>query len=183
MATTSALSVFTLATMRCKKACLMVGPTCMSLICASIKPCSATGKPAIGTSTRTIAGVRRAFKNPKAVINKANNGVAMPESERKLFSGSANTNASTAQATSSKTSRNAVNTNSDENNPISSSPTQLKRSAHGWRATRLPNRPSGIKTADKSRPAPITQPQSADNSGTRRQPTKACNNATIKTSG
>ena len=48
----------------------------MSLICASVKPCSAKGSPASGTSTRTTAAVRRALTKPHSVTAAASNGTA-----------------------------------------------------------------------------------------------------------
>ena len=56
MATRSASSALTVSTIASMYGRLMVGPTWTSLICAIVKPSSAAGRLAIGTSTRTTRG-------------------------------------------------------------------------------------------------------------------------------
>src|SRR6185312_11225051 len=49
----------------------MVRPTCTSLTCAIVKPCSARGRSASGIRTRTMRARRRAFAKPTPVATKA----------------------------------------------------------------------------------------------------------------
>ena len=74
-ATTSASRSFTASTIPSTYARLIVGPTWMSLIWAMVKPWSAAGSSATGTSTRTRA-VLRALTKPASVASAASTGTA-----------------------------------------------------------------------------------------------------------
>ena len=103
----------------------MVAPTWMSLICASVKPCSAGASPTIGTSTRTTAAVRRAFQKPHTVTASASSGTACA-----LVAVQAGTSAPckprpTAHNTIRLASRSSVSTSRDENRPMNNRPAQV----------------------------------------------------------
>ncbi len=71
MATTSTSRRLTASTIASTYGRLIVGPTWRSLIWAIVKPSSAGGRPATGTSTRTTRAVRRALTKPQSVTSTA----------------------------------------------------------------------------------------------------------------
>ena len=97
---------------------MIVGPTCTSLICAIVNPCSAGGRPVIGTSTRTTAAVRRAFRKPHSVMAPAAMGTARPLTSTSALSGTLPGSSQAASVVINRpTSRSSVSTSSDENSP------------------------------------------------------------------
>ena len=124
IATRSASSPLTASTIASRYGRLMVGPTWMSLICAIVKPSSAGGSPAIGTSTRTTDAVRRALKKPQAVTSNAVTATAraLPTAAAGRPARMRRRPADAAPARPGRDRARQVSTNSDENRPIASEP-------------------------------------------------------------
>ena len=106
----------------------------MSEICATVNPCSAAGRPTIGTSTRTTRAVRRAFQKPHAVTATPRIGTNAALKVCRDPSSACAVSLSTptielialaSHASTSTPSRSNVSTNSDENSPMKMSPSQV----------------------------------------------------------
>ena len=131
-ATRSTSSRFTASTIASTYGRLMVGPTWTSLTCAIVKPSSAAGRPAIGTSTRTTRAVRRALAKPQSVDERGRDRhrTRRGRDERARGATAPGQIASTAPAASRRpASRTTVRTNRDENRPMQTRPTQASAAA------------------------------------------------------
>ena len=130
-ATRSTSSRLTASTIASTYGRLIVGPTWTSLTWAMVKPSSADGRPAIGTSTRTTRAVRRALAKPHSVIAAAAIATARADGTTSDAGADAAIGHSIAAPVASNrpTSRTAVRTNSDENSPMQTSPIQASAAA------------------------------------------------------
>jgi hypothetical protein len=164
MATASASCVLMRSTMARRKGPLIVGPTCRSLICTIVKPCSAAGKPSIGTSTSRTRAVRRAPNKPSSTAARASSGTA-------IALGAVSGGKSNGSVSSSSASRSNVSTSNIENAPRASMPAQLQRSAASRCCARRPKKASGISVADVASSSVSTTPAAMPGKGgTMRQP-------------
>ena len=160
--------------MRCRYCVLIVGPTCTSLIWATVKPCNVAGRLVIGTSTRTTAAVRRAFQKPNTVISSANTGTACALVWRTAGISSAKPRAWAIQSSKSAASRNTVSTSNDENKPMHSRPNQVSAVSRLLCAVCRPCKPWGTSKADTSKTLPSAIAGRMDKSGNKRQPMSPC---------
>jgi hypothetical protein len=143
----------------------MVGPTWMSLIWAMVKPCSAAGRLAMGTSTRLTRAVRRVLSRPSSVSSRASTGTTWALAVR-----SDGPPLSSSQAASSTTSRARVSTNSDENRPSANRPAVARRSDAGGRAQRRAVRPIGTSTVETTSHSTRVAAATGGSAATRRMP-------------
>ena len=145
----------------------------MSESWAIVKPCSASGRHAIGTSTRTIAAVRRALNSPSSEARSASNGTAaavIPTLAAVAASSPGTSNPATHRSARSA-SRSSVRTMSEEKNPIETLPAQASRSASGWCRSRRASKVIGISTAETSSTTAKPTPADAGSAGATRTPT------------
>ena len=172
-ATRSTSSRLTVSTIASTYGRLMVGPTWTSLTWAIVKPSSAAGRPAIGTSTRTTRATRRALAKPQSVTSTAAIATARADGVTSDAGDSAPGQSAAAPVASRRpTSRTAVRTNSDENSPMQTRPIQASAAAPRPAPPRRAPSPYGSVSAETSRStASATAPAGESSPGTRRQPT------------